>query len=349
MRSKYTPEEKTKLVFLSLNQKEYSRSYELLNYNYPNFIESKFRHIRSDSKFIEVFKVVIEFRKSNAVFIVCSPSHALVPLIRILSRKRIVLDAGWPLSDGNLSRENQGVLYHRFFKNYLTDWIAFRFADRVLVESKIQRRRISRNFRIRIDKFFVRYTGFSNWGFKSRGKINVDVERILQTDERQILFLFRGKYNNESGINKILDAFSEIDTRYQLILLSNFVPSNPLPVNAVHISRYLNHSELELLYRKVDISIGQLGNSPRTQYSIPHKAFESAYYGVPYISKDSPALREFFSNSPGVKYIDVVNTSLSVQLIEAAADSKFRESGRSLRKTLEKINSEEEILDALLR
>jgi hypothetical protein len=44
-----------------------------------------------------------------------------------------------------------------------------------------------------------------------------------------------------------------------------------------------------------------------------------------------------------------VNTSLSVQLIEAAADSKFRESGRSLRKTLEKINSEEEILDALLR
>jgi hypothetical protein len=226
--------------------------------------------------------------------------------------------------------------------------MSFRLANQVFVESEIQRKRVSRIFRIKVEKFSVRYTGFSLPNCDLNASIGKDIEEILELDDNKILYLFRGKHNKESGIEIIVDAFSKMDSRYKLILLSNFVPSGALAPNIIHIARYLSNSELDHLFRKVDFSIGQLGDSPRITYSIPHKAFESAFYAVPYISKGSPALRELFKDSLGVKYIDFDEKPLEEQLVEAAFDPQFNNSGKHLKKSIERISSVTDNLNALL-
>ena len=45
MVAKVTLNDRTKLVFLSLNEKEYSRSFGLINARYPEYIESEFDFI----------------------------------------------------------------------------------------------------------------------------------------------------------------------------------------------------------------------------------------------------------------------------------------------------------------
>jgi hypothetical protein len=66
-------------------------------------------------------------------------------------------------------------------------------------------------------------------------------------------------------------------------------------LNCIVISDVSN-DELKDIYSFVDLALGQLSSHGRLRYTIPHKAFEAGYFAKPYISADSPGIREIFSS-----------------------------------------------------
>jgi hypothetical protein len=51
-------------------------------------------------------------------------------------------------------------------------------------------------------------------------------------------------------------------------------------------------SEIKWLYEHAVLALGQFGSTKRQQFSIPHKYFEAAYFGCPYLSPETLALNE---------------------------------------------------------
>jgi glycosyltransferase involved in cell wall biosynthesis len=52
---------------------------------------------------------------------------------------------------------------------------------------------------------------------------------------------------------------------------------------------------LSYIQRKVYISLGQLSDHQRLMRTIPHKAFESAFFGTPYLTARNPGILEVFT------------------------------------------------------
>jgi len=94
----------------------------------------------------EMKKIVKDFYSKDAIYVIASPSHVLVPYLKLFTRKRIVLDAGWPLYDGVIqSRNSYGLFGWRFFFTCFIDFISFHTASTVFLESDSQTHKIMAN------------------------------------------------------------------------------------------------------------------------------------------------------------------------------------------------------------
>ena len=62
----------------------------------------------------------------------------------------------------------------------------------------------------------------------------------------------------------------------------------------IWINRNLSDEELSFCYNHAKISIGQLSSYERVNRTIPHKAYEAGFFGLPYVSAPSKSLEELF-------------------------------------------------------
>ena len=123
----------------------------------------------------------------------------------------------------------------------------------------------------------------------------------LTTD---INVLFRGKNNVEAGLDLIAKCSSNLPSNIHLTVITDYLKSDQkFSENTKVILGYISNEMLWREYFECDVVIGQMGSISRINRSIPHKAFEAAYFGRTYISQDSKAMREVFPNSSQVYFI----------------------------------------------
>ena len=121
-------------LWVSLYSRNYSRSSTIINApsSNVNFLQVSFK---VKALILLVWHIVSnEYR----VIVVASPSHILVPILRFLPGVKVILDAGWPLSDSNLTREISVHAWVQGLKNLLVDFIAFKLAHFIIFETKQQ-------------------------------------------------------------------------------------------------------------------------------------------------------------------------------------------------------------------
>lgn len=135
------------MIFISYLDTSYSRSSVYLD----DAITRSFTKIflKINLPLYSAFKELLNLRHFlcdlNTVIVVMNPCHAFVPIIRLMTKQPIILDAGWPLSD---SQKIELKVMSRIFnvmKNYLLDFIAFQTATCVLLESNAQINSTSKN------------------------------------------------------------------------------------------------------------------------------------------------------------------------------------------------------------
>jgi glycosyltransferase involved in cell wall biosynthesis len=231
-----------------------------------------------------------------------SPSHLIVPLLKMFTRKSIVIDAGWPLLDGYKSSGSAIRDVFGKIKNWCIDFLAFKLSDLVLVESQTQAKFCSRKYFTDENKFEVSYTGFDE---NSIQKNEVSINLQNHASAKHPYIFFRGKVNPEAGIENILNAFFYHRINGTLRILTNQAIQIPDGITNVEvINSYVSQQTLFALYESATICLGQLSSHPRLEKTIPHKAFEAAFHGKPYLTMKTSAILEIFPDQKDAIFID---------------------------------------------
>lgn len=226
---------------------------------------------------------------SNPVYIIGSPCGLLVLSVRLAAPKsKIVFDTGWPQVDGLISRENSFIpRIFKFFKMYVLDLLSFNFSNLIAVESHAQLKRVRKRFFVKENKLFVSYTGLNEVHLRT------SFQKGNSSDFNTQIVLFRGKFNHEAGLEFLAEISWLIPDYINFIVICPNIPKDLIfsPTTKV-ISERISEAELVDYYSRAYLAIGQLGNSKRTEFTIPHKFFEAAYFKVPYLTQNTEGMRE---------------------------------------------------------
>lgn len=299
--SKLLPKSPT-LVFLSFYDSNYSRSATIFNFEDRN-INKVFIQIPSGIRFVvELWKLTNRYRNSDIIYIVMSPSHLLVLFLRFLTFKPIVLDAGWPLLDGYKTKGSMMRDLPNRTKIWLVDFFSFHSSNLVLFESRSQCNYSKRRYLLNKSKIAVSYTGFDETQVASSQ--DKGMKSRLSLPESPYV-LFRGKVNDEAGLQNIVAAFIKYDVIAPLVILTNRDLDLDVDNGRIQvINGFVSVQEMSDLYNGASLCLGQLSSHPRLARTIPHKAFEAGFYGVPYISIKSVSISEIFPNEKTCRYLD---------------------------------------------
>ena len=314
------------MYFLSFVGPDYSRSSTLLNFK-SSVIEKRF--LQFSPGVIGIIRTILknknELSRANAI-VVMSPCHLIAPLAKIFLKKKIILDAGWPLSDGNLSRGAHKRRPFHFLVVFLLDFISFHVSDKIFLESQLQVIRCKKLFMLQENKLVVQYTGLneSQFGtFKPKSQLINQLEFEIKTANKPLVVMFRGKVNSESGFGTILEtAWLMSDVALFIFVVGPGQTDVTLPKNAVIFSDITN-ADMEHLYDLADVSLGQISNHKRLSYTIPHKAFEAAYFSQCYVTADSKGIRELFEEN-SVFYLSEISISKLLESLTTLMDKKAR-------------------------
>lgn len=331
--------DRVKIVCLSFNDRTYSRGSVYLNSNYVKSCDIFFNKI--DSGLITSFRIIHLLAKrekhANTIFVVLSPSHVLVPLLRLCWRGRIVLDAGWPLSDAVISRGLNLTKPWKLMKSAAIDFLSFQMASSVIVESSAQLERVARLFKVRTSKISVLYTGFDESSILLPA---IDFPELADLDTTKPIVAFRGSANPESGLDIIAEMSNLRGAEaFNLLICTNKVnPKYDFSPSTQLITRRLSSQEIAKVYRLSTILIGQISSNKRLNFTIPHKAYEAGYFEKAYISTDRPAIREVFFSAGEVSFkqkfdaksllqlvLELINNSEKRFLLERSISREYRE------------------------
>jgi glycosyltransferase involved in cell wall biosynthesis len=279
-------------------------------------------------KYKDLYKKHAELKGGYDALIVGFPGFVIAPFARLISKKKIVLDALSSRYDSDIVSRNahQGNWFKKI-KILCIDWLAFICAHEILVESEVQKEFISKKFRISQSKIHTVYTGVDETVFKQE----VDIQK-----NTTFTVLFRGRIMNEAGVPTILHAAKLLQDeaiRFDIIGYgwgSWIETSRKLYAQLDHTKVHWDEKALateEIVRRtqQADISLGQFGNNERVNRTIPHKAFEAMRCGIPYITGKSEAVGEVLVDGESCVMIDPENPEqLARTILQLKEDSILR-------------------------
>jgi len=313
------------LLFLSFLDPGYSRSGVYLS----GLGNDKAKFFKINNSFLGMLSDLIKIRKnygdSEEAAIVMSPCHKITMFAKLILKRRIILDAGWSLSESTNTHKSQIKDNFGVLRDWLIDFIAFHSASKVLLESEEQVSYVSRKFLVKSKKLHFIYTGVNEKEFSfshsTRGELN---------NKERLQVLFRGKYNSESGLPEIAEAtlLLEDEPIDFLIHTNSNLKELAFSSNTKIISRFIENSEMALLYENSDVCLGQFSNKARLNRTIPHKTFESLFFSKCYVTPRTDPLISLVS---GTKSVYFTNGNLPEHIAEAL---KIINNDRSLTKTI---------------
>jgi len=279
-----------KIIFLSIGPKGYSRSWTYFSEVSLKIPDAVFIKLNPSKIFKELLAVKQLYPGKNTI-VVMSPSQYLVPLVRILLKGPIILDAGWSIFEGTvISRSRYGFFGWIFFKSYIIDFFASHFSSLIILESQKQKNFYCRLFLIRKSKSHVLYTGLDERTFNSG---SMDPE--LNFGDKLIIS-FRGKYNREAGLEVLAEATHLVSNSECLFVI--YCPGLPSGLK-FGPNVYIDTSTREIkdfveLQKASFLTLGQMAKHIRLGRTIPHKAFEAAFMGTPYLTGRNAGILEIF-------------------------------------------------------
>jgi glycosyltransferase involved in cell wall biosynthesis len=305
-------ETKDKLLFLSYESSHYSRTGVFLS----GLSGDDLRYIKIPKgllKSISSLRMISSDKKlGQHKIVVMSPSHLLVILTRIVLRRKIVFDAGWSLSESTKTQLTGVGSIFQLSKSYIVDFLSFHLADQVILESPEQIKYVSRNFGLQKRKLNSIYTGFN--------EILVSSIRIRKKNSRNNEFqvLFRGKLNREAGFDTLAKVTRILEDKPIKFHIQTNAPIEHFGFSksTTTSSRHISALEISRLYATADLCLGQFSKKPRLNRTIPHKAFESFYYGKCYLSLKTPPMVNLMCNHEIAILVEISDAEKIAETIE---------------------------------
>ncbi len=294
-------QEKIKVCYFGIHDSGFSRNKVYgkgLRENNIEVIEC-IDHTPGMRKYWRLFKKHWSIRNSYDVMIVGYPGYIIAPFAKIISNKPIVLDALCSMYESLiLSRDAYKGNILRIPVIRFIDWIAYKSADKILVETEKQKEYFVMKLGVPREKCMVVYTG-------------VDEETFF-TDEKVQKFsdftiLFRGRIVQEAGVPIVLEAAKILEDKGVNFFIIGYgwdaameefnkTMKRLSPRNVRHICEQLPIKELREYMQKCHVSLGQFSDHERLLRTIPHKAFESLTMRIPYVTGRALGVQELLKD-----------------------------------------------------
>lgn len=248
-------------------------------------------------KYWKLFKKHWALRNDYDVMIVGYPGQIVAPFAKIISRKKVVLDALSSIYEGEvISRRSASRWSPKAWRIWLIDFFAYLFADMILVETEAQKQFFIKKFFVNPNKIAVVYTGaddslfYPDPSIKKRDKFTA---------------VFRGRFLPEAGVDVIIEAAKILENNgINILIIGSGLLDKEIsaliaaikPKNLLVESRHLSFDEMRNLVLSCHISLGQFSNNERLERTIPHKAFESLALGLPYVTARTKGISEILKD-----------------------------------------------------
>lgn len=310
-------------VFISYLDSDYSRtSVYLTSFTKKNYLFWKVQGSKI-SKIRSLLILSMKYSRARTTYIVMSPCHSLVIPLRFLTLRPIILDAGWSLTEALLAR-NLGPKFssQRLF-TYITDLLSFHLANASIFESQQQCIWVQKKFALNNSKVRSLFTGFNESIYRDLNPV-MPVELDERIEYQTGYILFRGSFTNEAGLDLlygVTQADENLGKKF-IIATNRKLEYFEKCSNVLFLQRRLSESEIKYLYQNCSIAIGQLRKTLRSINTVPHKAFEAAYFAKPYLTADSLGIREFLTNADQAIYTDSESVEVLADLLHRTVTDK---------------------------
>jgi len=300
----------------------------------------------SSKYIIKYFKLIQKHNalkgKYDAIF-VGYMSNLTVLLAKLISNKRVVYNALCSQYEGViLDREEHKPFSLVAWYFWLIDFIAFKMADLILVETEEQKKFLVKFFKAKAEKFRVVFTGAD--------------ESLFYPDENIKKFtdftvMFRGYFLPATGIKYIIEAAKILEPeniKFLLIGRGIFTPEIKqqiinLQVNNMElITEFLSNEDLRNKMLASHICLGQFSDHQRLTRTIQNKTFEALALKLPYLTADSASNRELLIDGVNCLFTKPADSAdLAVKIMslknDPALQERLMENGYKLYQ--EKLNS----------
>jgi glycosyltransferase involved in cell wall biosynthesis len=204
---------------------------------------------------------------------------------------------------------------------FFLDRLAFRLADRIVLDTDVHIDYISEKFGIDRDKFERVFVGADEEVFSPRRR----QERITS-----LVVLFVGKFIPLHGIPHIITAASmleEEDIRFEIVgsgqLYDEIIElCRRLDVKNITFTDWIPYQRLAEKMAQAHICLGIFGESGKARRVIPNKVFQGLAVGMPVITGDSMASRELLTHGRSALLVPMANPEALAQAILSLKENR---------------------------
>jgi glycosyltransferase involved in cell wall biosynthesis len=191
---------------------------------------------------------------------------------------------------------------------YALEWLACRAADVVVLDTRSHGRYFIETYGISKDKVKSVWVGAEALFFNNRNTSKTTDNRPSKT----IQVLFYGQFIPLHGIETIIRAarLAKSDPIKWVLIgkgqeepkIEKMLLDEPLP--KLKRIQWVDYFELPKFIGCSDVCLGIFGKSDKAARVIPNKVFQIVAMGKPFVTRQSPAIREAFTgNEPGIRLI----------------------------------------------
>ncbi|MCK5061010.1 glycosyltransferase [Candidatus Parcubacteria bacterium] len=287
------------VCFFGVYDPEYSRNRVLmrgLEENGVKVIECRSK-VTGFKKIFDLIKKHRAVRDKYDIMLVAFPGHYLVPLAKLLCRKKIIFDAFTSMYDSNVF-DRQTVRKNSLKARILHffDWLSCFMADKVLLDTNEHIKYFVNEYKIKKEKFARFYIGASP-------DIYYPLPRPTNNSQRTRV-LFFGTYIPLQGIQYIIKAAKLlVNDPVDIILIGGGQKYTEMEKLArdllVNNITFISKSPPEVIRdetARADICLGIFGNTNKTKRVIPNKVYECLAMKRPVVTADTVAIRELFTD-----------------------------------------------------
>jgi len=268
------------------------------------------------SSFQQANKQLLKQQCNQADFIYLPPfTHESVKHIRKLTNTPIIFD---PLISKYLTKvfDYQQISKYspRAYKNYLKDKISLHLCDLVIADTQEHKNYFSKKFKLNPNKIDVLPIGADISHFKASQKKETSIFNVG----------FYGGFIPLQGVSQIIKTahilqnekdihFNLIGTGFELEKIKKM--SRQLGLKNISFLGWSEYDELPLKINDFDICLGIFGETPKTDIVIPNKIYHYAALKKCIITKETPAIKEVFTDQQNIILTDNTPQAISDKIL----------------------------------
>ena len=286
-------------------------------------------------RYIKLFKNLLSLRGAFDCVYAAYPATVPVILAKIISRKRVVMDAFYSMFDSVVNDRKEITRFHpRAVKLLIIDWVSIMLADQVITDTEEHKKYWSTWWLVNPDKIKTIYLGSDTDTFFP--------QKHKKPFGETFLVHFHGKFIPLQGVPKIIETArilkDDATIRFRLVgsgresdavnhLIQKYALGNIECIDRV------STQALNDFMSEADLVLGIFGDTAKAQRVIPNKVYEGLAAGRAVVTADTPAMREIIKNDE-VLIIENSPEALAGAILRLKADSvlrnKYAQSGHEL-------------------